>query len=71
MIKTLNFGVIYLHGKLPDIIKEYVESKFKEIPSIKYLVANNVILEGINLPIDSLYICSYFKLTSSKIQNLI
>lgn len=71
LVKALDYWVIYLHWKLPDIIKEYVESKYKKIPKIKYLVANNVILEGMNLPIDSLYICSYYKLTPSKLMNLI
>jgi len=70
-INYLKNGVIYLHGKLPDIIKEYLESKFKEIKSIKWLVANTVILEGINLPIDSLFILSTRKLNGKELINLI
>lgn len=64
-------GLIYLHGKLPDIIKEYLEYKFKSIPEIKYLVSNSVILEGVNLPIDNLYILNTYKLDSKKLINLI
>ncbi|AEE26493.1 DEAD/DEAH box helicase [Francisella hispaniensis] len=56
LIPLLKKGVLYLHGKIPDSIKEYLESKFKELPKIKYLVANTVILEGINFPIESAYI---------------
>jgi len=70
-IKYLKNGIIYLHGKLPDIIKEYLESKFKEIPAIKFLVANSVILEGINLPIDSLFILNTYRLTGKELINLI
>ncbi|MEZ4857865.1 MAG: DEAD/DEAH box helicase [Flavobacteriaceae bacterium] len=70
-IKYLKNGIIYLHGKLPDIIKEYLESKFKEIKSIKYLVANSVILEGINLPIDSLFILNTYRLDGKELINLI
>ena len=70
-IKYLKNGIIYLHGKLPDIIKEYLESKFKDISSIKFLVANSVILEGINLPIDSLFILNTYRLTGKELMNLI
>ncbi|WP_025667595.1 DEAD/DEAH box helicase [Aquimarina megaterium] len=70
-IKYLKNGIIYLHGKLPDIIKEYLESKFKEIESIKFLVANSVILEGINLPIDSLFILNTYRLNGKELINLI
>ncbi len=70
-IKYLKNGIIYLHGKLPDIIKEYLESKFKEIKSIRFLVANSVILEGINLPIDSLFILNTFRLDGKELINLI
>ena len=70
-IKYLKNGIIYLHGKLPDIIKEYLESKFKEISSIKFLVANSVILEGINLPIDSLFILNTYRLSGKELINLI
>lgn len=49
-------GVIYIHAKIPNIIKEYLEAKFKETAEIKYIVANSVILEGVNLPIDTIFI---------------
>jgi len=45
IIESLNVGLVYLHGKLPDIIKEYIEYKFEDIPEIKYIIANTVILE--------------------------
>lgn len=70
-IQYLKKGVVYLHGKLPDHIKEYLEYKFQTLSSIQFLVANNVILEGINLPIDSLYILSVHALSAERLTNLI
>ena len=64
-------GLLYLHGKLPDIIKEYLEYKFKTLSKIKYLVSNSVILEGVNLPIDNLYILNTYSLDSKKLINLV
>lgn len=70
-IEYLKKGIIYLHGKIPDNIKEYLEYKFKTISSIKYLIANKVILEGINLPIDCLFILSTYNITAKDLTNLI
>lgn len=70
-IQCLRKGVIYLHGRLPDNVKEYLESKFSEIESIRYLVANKVVLEGVNLPIQTLFILNTFKLHNKDLTNLI
>ena len=70
-IRYLKKGVVYLHGKLPDHIKEYLEYKFQTLKNIRFLVANNVILEGINLPIDNLYILSVHALSAERLTNLI
>jgi hypothetical protein len=56
IIDYIKKGVIYIHAKIPNIIKEYLEYKFKNVIEIKYIIANTVILEGINLPIDSIFI---------------
>ncbi|WP_431807681.1 DEAD/DEAH box helicase [Lysinibacillus sphaericus] len=71
MIKLIKKGVIYLHGKIPDILKEYLEHNFKKHPALKYLVANHVILEGINLPIDNLFILHVYSLKPKDAINLI
>ncbi len=71
IIRYLSHGIIYLHAKIPDHIKEYLEYQFKINKKIKYLVANVVIMEGINLPIDCLFVCSIWNMTSSALQNLI
>lgn len=61
-------GLIYLHGGIPDLIKDFLEYKFKTEADIKYLVANSVVLEGINFPIEVLFILNT---TDLKIKNLI
>ena len=71
VIKCLRKGVMYLHGRLPDNIKEYLESKFTEINSIKYLIANRVVLEGVNLPINTMFILNTFRLHNKDLTNLI
>lgn len=67
----LKKGIIYIHAKIPNIIKEYLEHKFKTLSCIKYIVANDVILEGINLPIDNIFITSTYRFNGKKLTNLI
>lgn len=69
--ELLEKGIIYIHAKMPNIIKEYLEHQFKEIDSFKYIIANSVILEGINLPIDNLYILSTDYQNGKDLVNLI
>lgn len=64
-------GILYLHGKLPDLVKEYLEYKFREIPELQFIIANSVILEGVNLPIDNLYILNTYALKGKDLTNLI
>jgi len=71
VVDLLEKGIIYLHGKLPDLIKEYLEYKFKNIEELKYVVANSVILEGINFPIDNLFILNTHDLRAKGLTNLI
>ncbi|WP_082095702.1 DEAD/DEAH box helicase family protein [Photobacterium halotolerans] len=64
-------GLVYLHGKLPDLIKEYLEFKFSKNKEVKYVVANSVILEGVNLPVDNMYIMNTNSLDAKSLTNLI
>ena len=70
-VQLVQKGVLYLHGKLPDLIKEYLEYKFKSVAQLRYVVANTVILEGVNLPIDNLYILNAHGLDAKDLTNLI
>ncbi|MDD3225276.1 MAG: DEAD/DEAH box helicase [Clostridium sp.] len=71
IINLLKKGILYIHGKMPDIIKEYLEYQYKNNDEIKYIVANSVILEGMNLPIDTLFIMNVYALDKKLLTNLI
>ncbi len=71
VIKLLKKGIVYIHGKMPDSIKDYLEYKFKTIDELKYIIANHVILEGMNLPIDTLFILTTNFLSHEQLVNLI
>lgn len=70
-IKMLEHGILYLHAKIPDVLKDYLEYQFKKIKDIHYLIANTVILEGINLPIDNLFVLDVRSQNNNKLLNLI
>ena len=71
VIKYLHHGILYIHARIPTQIKEYLEYQFKTNSSIKYLIANSVVLEGINMPIDSLFVLSTHRMNNKQILNLI
>jgi superfamily II DNA or RNA helicase len=71
VVDCLKFGVVYIHGKLPDLIKEYLEEKYRTLSELKYIIANSVILEGMNLPIDCLFIFNTTGLKGKELINLI
>lgn len=71
LIELLQKGIIYLHGRMPEIVKEYLEYQFKNNTDLKFVIANKVILEGINLPIDALFIMHTNGLREKEVTNLI
>lgn len=71
LVELIKKGIIYLHGKQPTILKEYLEYKYKDIQHLKFIIANSVILEGINFPIDTLFITSTYGLNVKELNNLI
>ncbi len=70
-INMIKHGIVYLHAKIPDNLKDYLEYQFKTVKGIRYLIANTVILEGINLPIDSLFVLDVRNQSNNKLLNLI
>lgn len=70
-IEYIKKGIIYLHGKMPDNMKEYLEYKYSQIPELQFIIANKVILEGINLPISSLFVLNGTNLYGKDLTNLI
>lgn len=75
LISCLRKGVMYHHGSIPDTIRLYLENLFSASKKMRYLVCNSTLLEGVNLPIERLFIFDYTKgqsnLTSSQFKNLI
>ena len=69
-IDCLRHGFVYLHAKVPDQIKEYLLFKFATVKELSALVANSVILEGVNLPIDCLFVLSARGVSRGQIVNL-
>lgn len=67
LIKFLSKGILYLHGRLPNNIRNYLLKCFRDDASIKHLIANSVILAGMNMPIDSLFFISGFSATNELI----
>ena len=70
-IECVKHGVLYLHGQMPDSIKDYLEHKYNAINSIRFVVANTVVLEGVNLPIDAIFILSSSHLNERNLVNLV
>jgi superfamily II DNA or RNA helicase len=71
LVELIKKGIIYLHGKQPTILKEYLEYQYKDIQNLKFIIANSVILEGINFPIDTLFITSTYGVNVKELNNLI
>lgn len=71
VVDLLKKGVVFVHGKVPDSIRDYLITKFKLCKDIKFLVSNSSVLEGINFPIDSLFIMNTHNLTKNNLINLI
>lgn len=71
VVDLLRKGVVFVHGKVPDSIRDYIIAKFKLCKDIKFLVSNSSVLEGINFPFDSLFILNTFNLTKNNLINLI
>ena len=67
LLEFLSKGILYLHGRLPNNIRNYLLKCFRDDASIKHLIANSVILAGMNMPIDSLFFISGFSATNELI----
>ncbi|CYU59183.1 DEAD/DEAH box helicase [Streptococcus suis] len=70
LIKYLSRGIVYLHGRLPLIIRNYLLKYVRESHFLQNFVANSVVLAGMNLPIDNLIYITGFK-SPSDLNNLI
>lgn len=75
LLYCLKHGVLYHHGSMADSLRNYVEHLFRTCKNIKYLVASSTLLEGVNLPIDKMFLLSISKgngnLKRAQFKNLI
>ncbi|MGT2785762.1 DEAD/DEAH box helicase [Streptococcus merionis] len=60
LIRYLEKGIIYLHGRIPSNIRNYLLKYVREDIGVRHFIANSVVLAGMNLPIDSLFYISGF-----------
>ncbi|BBN83490.1 hypothetical protein PA25_34750 [Pseudoalteromonas sp. A25] len=70
-VEYIKKGLVYIHGQMPDILKEYLEYKFGVEARVSFLIANSVVLEGVNLPIDNLYMLDLRGVNDSDLINLV
>lgn len=75
LLDCLKHGVVYHHGSMPDAIRGYVEYLYRTVESVRYLVTTSTLLEGINLPIERMFVLDVRKglghLKPSQFKNLI
>jgi hypothetical protein len=76
LIDGIRRGVLFHHGRIPDVLRSYIEHVFREDKSrgTRYLICNSTLLEGVNTPADCLILLSHKRgpraLTRSAFRNL-
>lgn len=75
LIDAIKHGIIYHHGSIPSYIRLYIEHLFKNEESIKYVITSSTLLEGVNIPAETLFLLNNKKgrgnLKPSQFRNLI
>ncbi|WP_433674220.1 DEAD/DEAH box helicase [Microbacterium gorillae] len=57
LVKTLEHGVAFHHGKMPQEVREKVEACFSDPKSqLQYVVCTSTLLEGVNLPAKNIFV---------------
>lgn len=61
LIDGIRKGVLFHHGRVPDILRNYIEHIFREDRSSepRYLVCTSTLLEGVNTPADRLILLTH------------
>ncbi len=57
LITYLRKGIVYHFGGMPDNVRVYIEDCVKKCDAIKYVFCSSTLLEGVNMPFDSMFIC--------------
>jgi hypothetical protein len=77
LIDCLRSGVAFHHGRVPEILRQFVEQLFSSIEAgtPRFLATTSTLLEGVNTPTDVMFILSPSKglgyLTRAAFKNLI
>src|SRR5690606_7660435 len=75
LITALKKGIVYHHGSVPDNIRLYIENLFSTIPEINYIITTSTLLEGVNIPADTMFLLDYkkglSKLSHAQFKNLV
>ncbi|MEP4888944.1 MAG: hypothetical protein ABJV04_02875 [Aliiglaciecola sp.] len=75
LINSLKRGLAYHHGSMTESVRNYVEYLFRECTDLKFLVSSSTLLEGINMPIERLFLLCTKKgignLSASHFKNLV
>ncbi|MGN7949194.1 DEAD/DEAH box helicase [Microbacterium sp. 22215] len=60
LVDVIRSGVLFHHGQIPEVLRQYVESLFREdrSPDNRYLVTTSTLLEGVNTPADTMVLLS-------------
>ena len=57
LISYLRKGIVYHFGGMPDNVRIYIEDCVKKYKFIKYVFCSSTLLEGVNMPFDTMFIC--------------
>lgn len=75
LIDALKNGIVYHHGSMPDNIRLYIEHLFSTVPEINYIITTSTLLEGVNIPADTLFMLDNKKglsnLSHAQFKNLV
>ena len=75
LLHCMKHGVLYHHGSMSDPIRNYTEHLYRTCKDIRYLISNSTLLEGVNLPVERMFLLSISKglgnLRPSQFKNLI
>jgi hypothetical protein len=75
LLQCMRRGVLYHHGSMSDAVRNYTEYLYQNCPDIRYLISSSTLLEGVNLPIEIIFLLEITKgrgnLSPSQFKNLI
>jgi hypothetical protein len=60
LVDVIRSGVLFHHGQIPEVLRQYVENLFREdqSPDNRLLVTTSTLLEGVNTPADTMILLS-------------